>query len=67
MNISNTPAVQSATAGAQSTPDGLSALVLRKALNTQANAAAELIQSLPPVQPGLASSGSLGTQLNTYA
>lgn len=68
MNISSTPAVQSATAATQSgSPDAVNVLVLRKALDTQASAAADLIQSLPPVPPALATSGSLGTRLNTYA
>lgn len=39
--------------------------VLRKALDQQASSAAQLLQALP--QPALASSGSLGTQLNVYA
>jgi hypothetical protein len=39
--------------------------VLKKALNLQASSAAQLIEALP--QPALASSGSVGTQVNTYA
>jgi Putative motility protein len=39
--------------------------VLKKALNLQASSAALLIQALP--QPALASSGAVGTQVNTYA
>ncbi len=66
MNIANTPAVQSATAAAQGqTADAVNILVLKKALDTQAAAAVTLLQALP--QPQLATQGSVGTQLNTYA
>jgi hypothetical protein len=43
----------------------LSLAVLKTAMNVQAASAAALIQALP--QPQLASTGSLGTQLNVYA
>lgn len=39
--------------------------VLKKALQAQASSAAQLIQALP--QPALATSGTLGTRVNTYA
>ena len=39
--------------------------VLKKALDEQASAAATLLQALP--QPALATSGTLGTQVNTFA
>jgi hypothetical protein len=39
--------------------------VLKKAMDIQASQAAQLIAALP--EPALASSGSLGTQVNTYA
>jgi hypothetical protein len=66
MNIANTPAVQSASAAAQGqTSDALNILVLKKALDAQA-AAAALIQALPQSLP-LATEGSLGTQVNTFA
>lgn len=42
-----------------------SVLVLKKALDAQAAGAVQLIQSLP--QPALATSGALGTRVNTYA
>ena len=43
-------------------------MVLNKAMDIQAAAAAQLIAALPQVpQPALATSGSLGTQVNTYA
>ncbi|OYT90988.1 MAG: hypothetical protein CFE43_15355 [Burkholderiales bacterium PBB3] len=67
MNIARTTAVQAATsAAASATSDAVHILVLKKALNTQAAAAATLIQALPPVPP-LASAGSLGTRINTFA
>lgn len=39
--------------------------MLRKALDLQASSAAQLIES--PCPSALASSGTLGTRLNTYA
>ncbi|APW38614.1 hypothetical protein RD110_16575 [Rhodoferax koreense] len=67
MNIANTPAVQGATAAASApASDTLNIMVLKKALNTQAAMAAALIQALPEPPP-LATEGSLGTQLNTFA
>jgi hypothetical protein len=39
--------------------------VLKKSMQAQENAALTLIQSLP--QPALATSGGVGTQVNTYA
>ncbi len=42
-----------------------SLLVLRRSLDTQAASSLQLIQALP--QPALATSGALGTQVNTYA
>lgn len=39
--------------------------VLKKAMDAQASTANQLIQSLP--QPALATSGAVGTQVNTYA
>nr|WP_315224325.1 putative motility protein [uncultured Albidiferax sp.] len=70
MNIASTTAVQSATADTQApTSDSLNIRVLKKALDAQAVAAQALIESIPqPVPaPALATSGSLGTQLNTFA
>ncbi len=49
-----------------STVQGSAAVsVMKKAMNLQAASTAQLIQSIP--QPALASSGSLGTQVNTFA
>lgn len=67
MNISSTPAVQSATnATAASVSDAVNVLVLKKALDIQAVAAATLLQSLPQL-PALASTGNVGTRVNTFA
>ena len=66
MNIANTPAVQAASAAAQgSTADEVNILVLKKALDQQAASAVALIQALPT--PPLATSGNVGTRLNTFA
>lgn len=60
--------VGTATAlASQSTSDALNVRVLKKALDIQASSAATLLQALPQLQPTLATSGSLGTQLNTFA
>jgi len=67
MDISLTNAIVStATAQAsRATADAVHINVLKKALDVQASAAATLLQALP--QPALATSGSLGTQVNTFA
>jgi hypothetical protein len=62
--------VNTATALASAkTSDALNVLVLKKALDIQASSAATLIdamqQSMP--QPALATSGTLGTNVNTFA
>ncbi len=67
MNISNSPAVQAATSLASSdTSDAINVLVLKKALDTQAAAAATLLQAIP-TPPALATSGNVGTRVNTFA
>jgi hypothetical protein len=66
MNISSTSAVQAATFAAQSdTADSVNILVLKKALDLQATSATALLQALP--QPALATEGSVGTKVNTFA
>ncbi len=66
MNIANSPAVQStANAVASKTGDAVNILMLKKALNVQAQGAAALLQALP--QPPLATSGPVGTKVNTFA
>ncbi len=68
MNIASTPGVQAATQAASSaTADSVNILVLKKALDNQAVAAATLLQALPQPVPALATSGSVGTQVNTFA
>lgn len=66
MNISSKSAVQAATFAAQSdTADSVNILVLKKALDLQATSATALLQALP--QPALATEGSVGTKVNTFA
>jgi len=66
MNIANSPAVQStANAAASKTGDAVNILMLKKALNVQAQGATALLQALP--QPPLATSGNVGTKVNTFA
>ncbi|GAA6119442.1 YjfB family protein [Acidovorax sp. FG27] len=56
-----------ALAGRQ-TADAVNVAVLKKALDIQAAGAATLLQSVAPApQPALATSGPLGTQINTFA
>jgi hypothetical protein len=58
--------VQSASAAASSsTADAVNILVLKKALDIQAQGAMTLLQALP--QPPLASQGPVGTKVNTFA
>jgi hypothetical protein len=63
-------AVSSATVANASAADpgtvagAASLLVLKKALNMQASSAAQVIQALQ--QPALATSGALGTRVNTF-
>ena len=58
--------VANASAADLGTVQGQAALsVLKKALDMQASSAALMLQALP--QPALATSGTLGTQVNTYA
>lgn len=58
--------VSTATAlASRETSDALNIHVLKKALDIQATSAATLLQALP--QPQLATSGTLGTQINTFA
>ena len=70
MNITNTPSVAAAVSNASSSTPGTvgnaaSLLVLRKAMDVQESGAATLLAALP--QPALATEGSLGRNLNTYA
>ncbi len=49
------------------TSNAVGVAVLKKAMDTQETAAATLLQALPSPQPALASSGTLGTQVNAFA
>lgn len=53
------------------TSDALNVVVLKKALDMQAVSAATMIdamqQSMPQPQPQLTTSGTLGTNVNTFA
>jgi len=63
-SLAVSPAAITATQG--STAEAAQTLMLRKAMDIQASNATALIQALP--QPAaLASSGSLGRNVNTYA
>ena len=58
--------VAAASDAASGTVEGAVAMsVLKTALDLQASSAAQLIQALP--QPALATSGLVGTQVNTFA
>lgn len=66
MDSVNSATVNNASSANLSTAqDSASVSVLKKALNAQAAAVSQLMASLP--QPALATSGSVGTQLNTFA
>lgn len=66
-SIANMPGVSAATQAAQSpTADAVQMNVLKKALNTQAASAATLLQGIPEM-PKLATEGSVGRHINTYA
>ena len=70
MNITNSPSVTAAVSGAQSAQsDDVNMHVLKKALNTQAAMAAGLLQAIPqpPSAPKLATEGSVGRVVNTFA
>ncbi len=71
MNIANSAsvsaAVNSASSGAQGTvQSAASTLVLKKALDMQASDAVQLLNALPQ-QPALATEGSVGRNVNTFA
>jgi hypothetical protein len=71
MDIGTDPGVSAASASLQNPSSGqlqgqVQTQMLRKALDMQAATAAALIQTLPPPPP-LASSGAVGTRINTYA
>ncbi|MDC8771054.1 putative motility protein [Roseateles albus] len=70
MDLANTALVNNAGSASPGSVQGSAQMmVLKKAINLQAQGVMDLLGSLPPTpaQPALATSGSLGTRLNTYA
>ncbi|MEP7102028.1 MAG: putative motility protein [Burkholderiales bacterium] len=66
MDAVNSATVANASSASLGTVQGAaSVLVLKKSMDQQASAVAQLIAALP--QPALATSGSLGTKVNTFA
>jgi hypothetical protein len=67
MDVSLSQSIVNTAAGlaSQKTSDAVNVAVLKKAIDIQESSAAQLLQALP--QPPLATSGSLGTQVNTFA
>lgn len=67
MNIANSTSVNVASRYAQAdTADAANILVLRKAMDIQEAGATALLNALPK-PPALATEGSVGRNLNTYA
>lgn len=67
MDIANSTSVSVVSGQAQGeTADAVNLLVLRKALDVQAEGAMALLNALPQ-PPALATEGSLGRNLNVYA
>ena len=66
MDSVNSAIVNNASSADLSTIQGTaSVLVMKKALDAQTAGAAQLIAALP--QPALATSGTVGTKVNTFA
>ena len=67
--LSNSIVATATNLASARTSDALNMVVLKKALDVQASSATTMIeamqQSMP--QPALATSGTLGTQVNTFA
>lgn len=67
MDIASSTGVSAAALAAQNdAADAVNMLVLKKALNTQAAGALGLIRAIPQ-QPALATEGTLGRNVNTFA
>jgi hypothetical protein len=67
MTISSSAGIGAATAAAQSPSSGtVQTLVLGAVLQSQTQNAAALIASIPQIAP-LATTGSIGTKVNSYA
>ncbi len=66
MNAIPSSLVNNASAASPGSVQGAAAVsVLKQSMRAQENAAAQLIAALP--QPALATTGGVGTQVNTYA
>ena len=65
VGLTNSIVSTSTALASRQTSYAINITVLKKALDVQASAAATLLQALP--QPALATSGTLGTQVNTFA
>ena len=65
VGLTNSIVSTSTALASRQTSDAINITVLKKALDVQASAAATLLQALP--QPALATSGTPGTQVNTFA
>ena len=66
MNLSSLTVSPTTTAVQGSPAEAAQVLMLKKAMDLQANSASALIQALPHASP-LATSGTLGRHLNHYA
>lgn len=67
MSLTNDMSVSAAASAAESSTAGdVQMMVLNKALNSQTAAAITLIRAVPQ-EPTLATEGSLGTKVNTFA
>ena len=67
MDIANTAGVSAASTAAQAPSAGTAqALILGVALQSAAQSGAALINAIPQM-PALATSGSVGTRVNTFA
>ncbi len=70
MDLANTALVNNAgSASPGSVHSSAQMMVLKKAINLQAQGVMDLLSGLPqqPSQPALATSGQVGTRLNVYA
>jgi hypothetical protein len=67
--LANTIVNTATTLASAKTSDAVNVMVLKKALDMQATSAATLLEAVqqPLPQPALATSGTLGTQVNTFA
>lgn len=65
MSVSSSTVTNASSADTGTVQGGAAIAVLKKALDQQASSAEQLIAALPA--PPLATSGPIGTQVNTYA